>query len=141
VSALRSLTSTNGHAPDLADRPPVAHRAVLHGLLDSDPVRRIDAIDTVAHELGATAPNRRALAERLAPAAAIPQVVVHNDVHEAQIMIGPDGVTGLIDWQTASITPPTPRRFRRPPKGPRPAQPDDCQHTRPPPGDVGRLHQ
>lgn len=57
----------------------------------------------VSSELGVTPVRAEPLASALAAATTIPNVVVHNDLHEAQVMIGSAGVTGLVDWQTASI--------------------------------------
>jgi aminoglycoside phosphotransferase (APT) family kinase protein len=91
---------------DLDDRPPERHRAILHGLLDADATRRRQALATVAHELGTPSARLDTLVDALTPAAEMRDVVVHNDLHEAQVMIGPEGFTGLVDWQTASIAHP-----------------------------------
>lgn len=102
VGAAIALVHDRARA-ELDDRRPADHRDVLHGLVDPDRARVLHAVHTVAGVLGVSARSAEAIADALAPVGAMPHVVVHNDLHEAQVMIGPAGVTGLIDWQTASI--------------------------------------
>lgn len=90
----------------LHDREPAEHRAILHGLLDLDRQKRLETLELGADVLGVSSTRLEILADMMEPAARLSQVVVHNDLHEAQVMIGPRGVTGIIDWQTASVSHP-----------------------------------
>lgn len=102
VGAAIAMVHDRARGP-LDDRDPADHRAILHGLLDSSRDRREEVLRVVSNELGVEPRRAEPLASALAAATTIPNVVVHNDLHEAQVMIGSAGVTGLVDWQTASI--------------------------------------
>lgn len=90
----------------LHDREPGEHRAILHGLVDPDRQKRLETLELVSDVLGVSSTRYEVLADMMEPAALLAPVVVHNDLHEAQVMIGPRGVTGIVDWQTASVSHP-----------------------------------
>lgn len=102
VGAAIAMVQERARGP-LDDRDPADHRAIVHGLLDSSRDRREEVVRVVSNELGVTPRRAEPLASALSAATRIPDVVVHNDLHEAQVMIGSAGVSGLVDWQTASI--------------------------------------
>ena len=98
----RVHTRADAGAP-MTERPSAPHRAIVQGLLDPDPARRRATARYAAAALDVDG-DVGGLVDALTPAAELGDVVVHNDLHEAQVMVdGGGSVTGLVDWQTASI--------------------------------------
>jgi aminoglycoside phosphotransferase (APT) family kinase protein len=64
------------------------------------------AYDGTATALDDVAPGRiREWMEANAPAP-VPPVVVHGDLHGANLLVARDQVTGVLDWELATIAPP-----------------------------------
>jgi len=67
-----------------------------------DPRSTGEAVAEVAERLGC--PNRlRQWSERLEAATQYPHVLVHGDIHEDQLLVLDEQLTGILDWETARI--------------------------------------
>lgn len=64
-------------------------------------MRRLDVDD----RFRAATPLVAALAERVA-ASGLPATVQHDDLHDGQVFVGPDGTTRLLDWGDTCVTHP-----------------------------------
>lgn len=98
-------TVHSGGARRLRHRDPAPHRAIVHGLLDHDRDARRTALVAAAAavEVEVDDPAIDELSDALADASRLAGTVVHNDLHEAQVMVDGGEVTGIVDWQTASV--------------------------------------
>src|SRR5205085_1234790 len=67
-----------------------------------DPLSAVEAAGDAADRLGRSeqASNWAALLERGAQHS---HVLVHGDIHEDQLLADGDGLTGILDWETARV--------------------------------------
>lgn len=76
------------------------------------PDRRLATMPALAHELAERCPELRPhlgpIEERCAELAAfgIPETIQHDDLHDAQVFVGPDGVPRVLDWGDAVVSHP-----------------------------------
>jgi spectinomycin phosphotransferase len=103
--AIRRGLQREAYTPRYRQRV-LAFQARLHGSRLADPI----AAELAAVLLARAAEVRQLVdgAERLARALqARPQVVVlcHADIHNANLLIGPDGALHIVDWDTALLAP------------------------------------
>ena len=97
-------------AGPLLARPPrnLDHREGIDALLGTAP-RAPDPAEEAGHlrqALGLDAAAEGRARSALARARTLAPVVVHSDIHEAQLLVDPENgfnVTGIIDWQTARV--------------------------------------
>jgi aminoglycoside phosphotransferase (APT) family kinase protein len=85
-------------------RPPAHHDAAHQRWLRRalNPGTRAEAAREVAERLGQPR-SASAWADLLGSAAQLAPVLVHGDIHEDQLLVEGDRLTGIIDWETARI--------------------------------------
>jgi aminoglycoside phosphotransferase (APT) family kinase protein len=101
------------HAVDpgpLVDRPKrvLPHRVATDSLLGTaaDALAPDEAAGWIRRTLALDAEAERVARAAIERARSLDLVVVHSDIHEAQILVDPDAefsVTGVLDWQTARV--------------------------------------
>jgi aminoglycoside phosphotransferase (APT) family kinase protein len=91
--------------PALAGARPPAHHSTAHQhwlRRALDPATSAEAAREAAERLGQ--PDRApAWADLLGRAAGLAPVLVHGDIHEDQLLVDGDRLTGILDWETARI--------------------------------------